>query len=135
MFRTVNNDLNNIFGGFLGEVQRSIKEQGELLLADVRETSNSFVILADVPGVSKEDIKITFENNVLKIETPERDLDTLAEGEKLLLAQRNNIKKVGFFRFKQNVDQDSIKAVYKDGVLTVEIQKKEKDNTRTIVVE
>lgn len=135
MFRTVNNDLNNIFGGFLGEVQKSVKQHGELLLADVKETPTSFIVLSDVPGVNKEDIKITFEDNVLKIETPERDLDTVAEGEKLLMAQRNNTKKVGLFKFKQNVDQDTIKAVYKDGVLTVEIQKKEKDNTRTIVVE
>lgn len=135
MFRTVNSDLNNIFGGLLGEVQKSVKQHGELLVADIKETPTSFVVSTDVPGINKEDIKITFEDSILKIETPERDLDTVGDGEKLLLAQRNNVKKVGTFKFKQSVDQDSIKAVYKDGVLTVEIQKKEKDNTRTIVVE
>ncbi len=135
MFRTINSDLNNIFGGLLSEVEKNVKQQGQLLLADIKETSTSFVVVADVPGVKKEDIKITFEEGVLKVETPERDLDTLAEGEKFLLAQRNNIKKVGHFKFRQNVDQDSIKAVYRDGVLSVEIQKKEKENTKTVVVE
>lgn len=135
MFRTINGDLNNLFGGLLNEVQKNVKQQGELLLADIKETTNGFVVLADVPGVKKEDIKITFEEGVLKIETPERDLDTLEEGEKLLLAQRNNIKKVGYFKFKNNVDKDSIKAIYRDGVLSVEIQKKEKENTKTVIVE
>lgn len=135
MFRTVNNDLNNFFGGLLGEVQKTVKQHGEVLLADVKETATGFIVLADVPGIKKEDIKITFEDNVLKIETPERDLDTLAEGEKFLLAQRSPIKKVGYFKFRQSVDQNSIKAIYRDGVLVVEIQKKEKDNTKTIVVE
>lgn len=130
-----NSDLNSIFGGLLGEVEKNVKQHGELLLADIKETTTSFVVSSDVPGVNKEDIKITFEEGVLKIETPERDLDSVAEGEKLLLAQRNNIKKVGTFKFKQNVDPDSVKAFYKDGVLIVEIQKKEKDNTRTIIVE
>lgn len=130
-----NSDLNSIFGGLLGEVEKNVKQHGELLLADIKETTTSFVVSSDVPGVNKEDIKITFEEGILKIETPERDLDSVNEGEKLLLAQRNNIKKIGTFKFKQNVDPDSVKAVYKDGVLTVEIQKKEKDNTRTIIVE
>lgn len=130
-----NSDLNSIFGGLLGEVEKNVKQHGELLLADIKETTTSFVVSSDVPGVNKEDIKITFEEGILKIETPERDLDSVTEGEKLLLAQRNNIKKIGTFKFKQNVDPDSVKAVYKDGVLTVEIQKKEKDNTRTIIVE
>lgn len=135
MFRMSNSDLNSIFGGLLGEVEKNVKQHGELLLADIKETTTSFVVSSDVPGVNKEDIKITFEEGILKIETPERDLDSVNEGEKLLLAQRNNIKKVGTFKFKQNVDPDSVKAVYKDGVLIVEIQKKEKDNTRTIIVE
>lgn len=135
MFRTVNNDFNNLFGGLLNEVQKTVKQHGELLLADVKETTNGFVILADAPGVKKEDIKITFEEGVLKIETPERDIDSLAEGERFLLAQRNQLKKVGHFKFRQSVAPDTIKATYKDGVLVVEIQKKEKENSKTIVVE
>lgn len=135
MLRSVNNDLNNIFGGLLGEFQKTIKQNGEVLLADVKETNTGFIVLTDVPGIKKEEIKITFEDNVLRIETPERDLDTLTEGEKFLLVQRNQMKKIGYFKFKQNVDQDSIKASYKDGVLVVEIQKKEKENTKTVIVE
>lgn len=135
MFRTVNNDLNNIFGGLLNEVQKTVKQHGEVLLADVKETNSSFVVLADVPGIKKEDIQITFEDGVLKIETPERDLDALNEGEKFLLAQRNNVKKIGYFKFRQSVDQNTIKASYRDGVLVVEIQKKEKENTKTVIVD
>lgn len=135
MFRNINGDLNGIFGGIFKEVENSVKKNGVFLTADVKETANSFVVLADVPGIKKEDIKITFEEGVLKIETPERDLDTLAEGEKFLLTQRQNLKKVGHFKFSENVDQESIKASYRDGVLSVEVQKKEKEIARTFTVE
>lgn len=135
MFSAINNDLNSIFSGVFKEVEKNVKEQGVLLTADVKETPTGFVVFADVPGIKKEDIKITFDDGVLKIETPERDLDAVNEGEKFLVAQRQNLKKVGYFKFKQNVDHESIKATYRDGVLTVEIQKKEKENTKTVVVE
>jgi HSP20 family protein len=135
MFRTINNDFNGILGGLFGDVEKTIRQQGELLLADIKETANSYVILADVPGVKKEDIKITFEDEVLKVETPERDLDKLEEGEKFLLTQRNNIKKVGHFKFRKAIDVNSVKAVYKEGVLMIEILKREKEASKTIIVE
>lgn len=135
MFRTMNNDLNNILGGLFGEVEKTIKQQGELLLADIKETTNGYVVLADVPGIKKEDIKITFEDERLKIEIPERDLDKLEEGEKFLLTQRNNIKKVGYFQFRKSIDVNSVKAVYKDGVLVVELLKREKESSKSIIVE
>jgi len=135
MFRTINNDFNNILGGLFGEVEKTIRQQGELLLADIKETANGYVVLADIPGIKKEDIKITFEDEVLKVETPERDLDKLEDGEKFLLTQRNNIKKVGYFKFRKAVDTNSVKAVYRDGVLMIEILKKEKEASKTIIVE
>lgn len=55
-----------------------------MLLADIKEKANSFVVMADAPGVNKEDIKITSEEGLLKIETPERKLDILEEGEKFV---------------------------------------------------
>lgn len=135
MFGSMNGELNNMFNGIFKELEKNVKQEGVLLTADIKETANSFVVLADIPGVKKEDISITFDDGILKIETPERDIDVLGEGEKFLLAQRTNVKKVGHFKFKQSVDQDSVKAVYRDGVLSVEIQKKEKDISKTIIVE
>lgn len=136
MFRGINSDLNNILGGLFSEMENAVKNQGaQLLTADIKETNTSFIVYSDVPGIKKEDIKITFEDGVLKIETPERDLDKLEEGEKFLLTQRQVLKKVGHFKFKQTVDQESIKALYRDGVLSVEVQKKEKGNVKTVIVD
>jgi HSP20 family protein len=135
MLKTVNNELNTLLGGLLGEVQKTVNQYGEVLLADIKETPTSFFVISDIPGVKKEDIKITFEEGILRIETPERDLNNLAEGEKFLLAQRSNTKKIGYFKFRKNISPESIKASYKDGVLTVEIQKKEKESIKTIIVE
>lgn len=138
MFRAINGDLNSLLGGIFSDMENTLKNQGVqglLLTADIKETNTSFIVYSDIPGVKKEDIKITFEDGVLKIESPERDLDKLEEGEKFLLAQRQGLKKVGHFKFKQSVDQDSIKASYRDGVLSVEVQKKEKGNAKTVIID
>ena len=66
---------------------------------------------------------------------PERDLDKLEDGENFLLTQRSNLKKTGYFKFKKSVDANSIKAIYKDGVLMVEILKKDKENLKSVIVE
>ena len=142
MFRHFNKDVNGVFGdfdqvfgGIFNQVEKTIKEKGELLLSDIKETTNGFIISADVPGVNKESIKITFDDNELKIEVPERDLDKLEDGENFLLTQRSNLKKTGYFKFKKSVDANSIKAIYKDGVLMVEILKKDKENLKSVIVE
>lgn len=135
MFRTINDDLNDMLGSIFNEIGKNVKQAEANLSADVRETINSFIILADVPGVKKEEIQITFEEGVLKIETPERNFKEMAEGEKILVINRQNFKRVGYFKFKQNINPDTIKATYSDGVLTVEVDKKDKENIRKFTVE
>ena len=39
---------NNILGGLFGEIEKPLNNKGELLLADIKETTNGYVVLADV---------------------------------------------------------------------------------------
>lgn len=135
MFKQGNDDFNNIFESIFKEMSKGIKEQDQQLLADVIENENGFRVVADVPGVNKSDIKITFEEDILKIETPERSIKNLVEGEKIIVNLRKNVKTVGYFKFKKQLDKESVKAVYNDGVLTIDIKKKEKESVKSIIVE
>ncbi len=97
---------------------------------DLKEKDNKYLLDADVPGMVESDLEMNFHNNILTI-----------KGEKKSEKETKDIdyvcveRSMGSFRrdiaFDEEVDQDSIKADLKDGVLHVELQKKEKSKTAT----
>ncbi|OAO15738.1 Heat shock protein [Blastocystis sp. ATCC 50177/Nand II] len=83
---------------------------------DMRESDKDYQLSVDIPGMDKDGIKVTSENNVLVI-----------EGER---KQEKESKKDGNFRremsIPSNADATKINAVYENGVLKVVIPKVEK---------
>lgn len=99
---------------------------------DIREEEKHYVLLAEIPGVSSEDIEITFENNNL-----------ILKGEKKSSAKsEDNFHRVETrsgsftrsFSFPQHIDSEAIKAKNTDGVLEITIPKKESSLPRKIVI-
>jgi HSP20 family protein len=100
---------------------------------DIYEADNHDVVVkADLPGMKREDIKITFENQVLTIEG-ERKADAVA-GDAYRRAERG----IGAFRrsftLPATIDGGRIAASYQDGVLTVTLPRREESRPRQIPV-
>lgn len=99
---------------------------GGLLLADLEETDDAFILEMDLPGVRKEDIEIELEGRrvIVSGERKERE--------------RTGILTVGEFRHEvtlpAEVDEDDIQAHLEDGVLTIELAKTEASKRRRIEV-
>ena len=102
---------------------------------DVKENDDKYLIDADVPGVMDDDLDLGIQDNILTIKG-ERKSDSDKKDFGYVCTERN----VGFFRrdisFDEEVDQDKIMAHLKNGVLHIELVKKEKnmENRRKIQI-
>ncbi|KAJ7213294.1 hypothetical protein O6H91_01G137700 [Diphasiastrum complanatum] len=91
---------------------------------DVKELPNSYVFIADMPGLKPSDIKVQIENdNVLTI-SGERKLQDEGESEgKYLRLERGAGKFMRKFTLPANAKSDAIAAKCQDGVLAVTVPK------------
>lgn len=98
------------------------------LATDIEENDKEYVIKADVPGMSREDIKLQLMDNMLTI-TGERNVEKKEEGkdQKPGLYERSYGKFVRSFTLPKNVSGEGIKASCKDGVLSVVLPKVEEE--------
>lgn len=85
---------------------------------DVEETNNSYKITADIPGVDKTDIDISFVNNMLSI-----SFETKESHDKYHHFERRYGKYSRSIYFPYNFKFEDINAHYKDGVLNIIIPK------------
>jgi HSP20 family protein len=89
---------------------------------DVTLENNTYKVYAEIPGVAKEDIKLSFENGTLTITcNPKKE-----KKEKYLVRERTNQKYQRELYFG-DINEDSIQAKYDLGVLEVTITLKEKE--------
>lgn len=101
-------------------------------LADIYETQETIVVLADMPGVNENTIDITLEKNVLTIHgfTAPQAEDNL----RLIYCEcpEGNYRRV--FMLSEEVDRDGIQATVKNGVLKLVLPKSPKARARKIPV-
>jgi HSP20 family protein len=98
---------------------------------DVIEQENDFIVTADLPGIKKEEVKITFENNVLTI-SGSRKSQEVPENARLLL---NELRSGDFSRsikFRQDVDTTKVSAEMNNGILTITLPKAESVKAKEI---
>jgi HSP20 family protein len=101
---------------------------------DIYETdAHEVVIKAELPDVRKEDIGVTFENNVLTL-TGERKQDTAGRREQFQRVERRFGSFSRSFTLPASVDAGNIAASYKDGVLTIRLPRREEAKPKQINV-
>ena len=101
---------------------------------DIYETENELVLKADLPDVDAKNVGIQVENSTLTLKG-ERKFEQEKNGKGFHRIERSYGAFVRAFSLPDTVDSEHIKADYKNGVLTVTIQKKEVAKPRTINVE
>ena len=101
---------------------------------DIIETaSGDVVVKAELPDMKREDIKLTFENQVLTIEG-ERTFVRANEAEKYHRVERAYGAFRRSFTLPVTVDASNVQATYRDGVLTVTLPRREETRPRQIQV-
>jgi HSP20 family protein len=101
---------------------------------DIYTNANQDVVLkAEVSDVKREDLKVTFEDNVLTIEG-ERKFDPAVAGENYDRIERQYGAFRRSFTLPTSVDSAKAEASYEDGVLTITLPKREESKPRQIQV-
>ena len=101
---------------------------------DVAETQEKILVRAEVPGMTQGDIQIEFENGTLTLKG-ERKLDKTVEGLTYHRVERTYGAFNRSFTLPRTVDPEKISASYRDGVLEIEIPKKEEAKPKQIKIE
>lgn len=109
-------ELNECFSQALTKTQ---------MKSDVVEYKDGFMVLTDLPGVSKDRVELSFDNNVLSINVKDIEEDKVD----YLLHERNVKYAKKEIYFKNNVDYDNASAQFENGVLKIYLPKIAKKNT------
>lgn len=99
---------------------------------NIFETTDGYVLQAEMPGVAKDGLEITLEGNEITI-TGRRSPETIA-GE-ALFRERHNADYRRVFELDPAIDTDKIAAKVEQGILTVTLPKSERVKPRKISVD
>ena len=100
---------------------------------DVKENKDSYTLEMDLPGRSEEDIEIELNKDNLSIAS-KQEKKTENKEEKFILRERNYSDFNRRFTLPEDVDTDSIKANFKNGVLIINMNKKEIEKPKSIKI-
>ncbi|MBN8554861.1 MAG: Hsp20/alpha crystallin family protein [Deltaproteobacteria bacterium] len=130
-------DIDRMLDDFITP-SRLLNQEGEILPAfspacDIEETDSYYLVSFDVPGISKDNIKIEVVDDVLTVSGEKR-----TEQEQKKSAQHLIERSYGQFKrsftLPAHVDADKVEANYQDGVLTISIAKAESAKPRQIKI-
>ena len=119
-------------------VSRSAFATGNLSFApevNVEETEGELRLSAELPGLSQEDFEVTTDGDLLAIKG-EKKIDSSSDDNGRRRLERSSGSFERSFRVAWEIDPETVKAVYKNGVLDLVISKPEEDQpqVRTIPV-
>ena len=122
---------------FNGEGNGATAQQYWVPSLDAWETENAFMVQLDLPGLSPEQVDISFARNTLTIRG--NRAPTIPAPEKgdlrVFFAERGHGAFTRSLRFPQYVEGDQIEAAYNNGVLTITVPKAEKAKPRRIAIQ
>lgn len=101
---------------------------------DIKETESAFTIEAELPGMTKDDVKVTVHDGVLTIQGERRKEEETGD-KKHHRIERFYGSFTRRFTLPDNVNQTDIGAAFKDGLLTLTLNKQEPQEPKAIEVE
>jgi HSP20 family protein len=112
------------------------QERGTVFLPqfDVKETNNSYIFKADLPGMKENDLDIAVTGNRLTI-SGKREAEERQEGETYYAYERNYGAFTRSFTLPEGVDADHVQADLRDGVLTLTLPKRPEAQPKKINIQ
>ena len=101
---------------------------------DILETENDLVLKADLPDVDMKDIKVDLENGTLSLKG-HRKFEAEKKEKGYHRIERSYGSFARYFSVPDTVDPEKVKAEYKNGVLTINLPKKEVAKPRSVKID
>jgi HSP20 family protein len=127
---TMQKEINRLFDSFF---EGGVQDEEAFGLSkwtpavDIAERENEYLVKVELPGVAKNDVKITLESNILTIRGEKKQEKTENKGE-FHRIERSYGSFQRSFTLPASVKNDKIDATYDNGVLTVTLPKAEEAN-------
>ena len=106
-------------------------ERGFAPSFEVKETTDSYVFKADLPGVKKEDIDVSVTGDRMTV-SGHRDEERRDEADRYYAYERSYGSFSRSFTLPEGVDHDDVQAELKQGVLTLTVRKKPEVQSKRI---
>jgi HSP20 family protein len=102
---------------------------------EVSEQAEAFKVLAEVPGVKKDEIQVTIDGDQVTISAEVRKEKDVKEGERVVHSERYYGKVARSFRLGYELDESKAQAKYTDGVLELVLPKKATAAARRLTIQ
>jgi HSP20 family protein len=130
--REINRMFNSFFHGGLSD-DTSLMSAAWSPAVDLAEREDDYALNVELPGVSKDDVKITLQDNVLTIRG-EKKQEEESKKSNLYRVERSYGSFQRSFTLPTTVEGNKIEASFKDGILTVVLPKAEEVKRKEIEV-
>ena len=101
------------------------EDESKIMKTDIKEKADKYIIEVDLPGYEKEDIKMNIENEYLIINAQTNKNKDEKEDGKFVCKERYIGSCSRSFYVGKNIEENDIKATFRNGTLTIEIPKKD----------
>jgi HSP20 family protein len=102
---------------------------------NVSETEKTYEVQAEIPGVKKEDIKVSVDHDRVTIEAECRRANEQREGENVVYSERSARKFLRSFTLPTEVDDAAAQARLEDGILHLSLPKKQGSEARRLSIQ
>jgi len=134
---TLQNEMNRLFGTFFDTPTSAVSGNGArrwMPAMDLLETEDQFVLRADLPGLTEEDVRIEVEDRTLTV-SGERKAEHETNGEGYYRLERATGAFARTLTLPDGVDAGGIAARFDNGVLEVRIPKPEERKPRRVAIQ
>lgn len=135
-FVGIQRDINRLFDNFFrsgNPVEETIATAYFAPAVDIAEKENEYVVKVELPGVEKEDVKISVESNILTIRG-EKKQEKEEKNKSFHRVERSYGSFQRSFTLPSTVKNDKIDALFNSGILTITMPKSEESKPKQIEV-
>lgn len=132
----VSNRLNSIFGHVPARTESAQEMRGMadwMPSVDISETETGYLIKAEIPEVKKADVKVNIQDGLLTI-AGHRQQEMEEKDKKFHRIERSYGSFSRSFRMPDDVDEATVIAEFKDGMLNVTLPKSRKAESKSVNV-
>ena len=128
--------LNDFFSGFFVKpLAYEPSEPVRRMRIDVSERAGEYKVLAELPGVKKDDIRVQVDGDHVSIAAEVRAEREAKEGERLVHSERYLGKLARAMRLGEAIDEGMVEAKYSEGVLELTLPKKAAAPSKRITIQ
>ena len=132
------NNIDNLFNDDFSSFFNFPFVQPSLMRTDVKETDTDYKLEVEMPGFKKDDIKMSLDNGYLSISAAVSEKENEEKEKGSYIRKERTQRCSRSFYVGDNLTEEDIKAKFENGILTVDIPKKEPkkiEEKKTIEIE